>query len=197
MSDPQACPGCGKPLPAKSHHGLCPACLMEQAMASRTMDTTAGAGPAFPPPTPEEVAEHFPQFEILECLGRGGMGIVYKARQKSLKRMVAIKILAPERVGEERFAERFSAEAELLAKLSHPHIVTVHDFGETDGLFYIVMEFIDGVNLRDLLREGKMAPEQALAIVPPICEALEYAHDKGSSTATSSRRISCSTGRAG
>jgi tRNA A-37 threonylcarbamoyl transferase component Bud32 len=179
MSDPQACPGCGKPLPAKSHHGLCPACLMEQAMASRTMDTTAGAGPAFPPPTPEEVAEHFPQFEILECLGRGGMGIVYKARQKSLKRMVAIKILAPERVGEERFAERFSAEAELLAKLSHPHIVTVHDFGETDGLFYIVMEFIDGVNLRDLLREGKMAPEQALAIVPPICEALEYAHDKG------------------
>ena len=107
------------------------------------------------------------------------MGAVYKARQKSLNRLVAIKILAPERVGEGRFAERFTIEAELLAKLGHPHIVTIHDFGETGGLFYLVMEFIDGVNLRDLLRDGKMEPEQALAIVPPICDALQYAHDKG------------------
>jgi serine/threonine protein kinase len=92
---------------------------------------------------------------------------------------VAIKVLAPERVHEERFAEHFEREAKTLAKMSHPNIVTVFDHGETEGLFYIVMEFIDGVNLRDLLREGKMDPEQALAIVPPVCEALEYAHDKG------------------
>lgn len=106
------------------------------------------------------------------------MGVVYKARQKSLNRLVAIKILAPERGRESRFAERFAREAELLAQLNHPHIVTIHDFGETDGLFYLVMEFVDGVNLRDLLRDGKIAPKQALAIVPPICEALQYAHDK-------------------
>ncbi|RYD61465.1 MAG: serine/threonine protein kinase, partial [Verrucomicrobiaceae bacterium] len=113
------------------------------------------------------------------CLGRGGMGVVYKARQKSLNRLVAIKILAPERERDARFAERFAKEAEMLAKLSHPHIVTIHDFGETGGLYYLVMEFINGVNLRDLLRDGKMAPEQALAIVPPICEALQFAHDHG------------------
>jgi len=132
-----------------------------------------------PPLSPEELAEKFGQFEILECLGRGGMGVVYKARQKSLNRTVAIKILAPEREHDARFAERFAREAELLARLSHPHIVTIHDFGQTGGLFYLVMEYVDGVNLRELLRDGKIEPEQALAIVPPICDALQYAHDKG------------------
>jgi len=180
MTDKHLCTECGKTLPEGSAHGLCPACLMGQAMASRTVETVGENEPPLPPPpSPEEIADKFPQFEIVECLGRGGMGVVYKARQKSLDRWVAIKVLAPERVHEERFAEHFEREAKTLAKMSHPNIVTVFDHGETSGLFYIVMEYVDGVNLRDLLREGKMEPEQALAIVPPICEALEYAHDKG------------------
>jgi serine/threonine protein kinase len=159
---------------------VCPACLMGQALASRTLAETLHGDETPPdPPSPEEIADKFAQFEIVECLGRGGMGVVYKARQKSLDRWVAIKVLAPERIHEERFSEHFEREAKTLAKMSHPHIVTVHDHGETDGLFYIVMEYVDGLNLRDLLREGKMEPEQALAIVPPICEALEYAHEKG------------------
>jgi len=174
----QTCPDCGAPLPPESPQALCPACLLRQALASRTLagkDKT----PSPTPPTPEEIADQFPQFEITECLGRGGMGVVYKARQKSLDRWVAIKVLAPERSGEEKFAERFAREAATLAKLNHPNIVTVHDFGETGAIFYIVMEYVDGVNLRDLLRDGKMDPKQALAIVPPICDALQYAHDKG------------------
>ena len=179
------CPECGKPVPAESQHQVCPACLLAQALASGTAfdpaaaSSSSSAKPQPPPPAPEEIAGKFPQFEILSCLGRGGMGVVYKARQKSLNRLVAIKILAPGREHDARFAERFAREAELLAKLSHPHIVTIHDFGETGGLFYIVMEFVDGVNLRDLLREGKIEPRQALAIVPPVCEALQYAHDHG------------------
>ncbi len=182
MTDPlptSACPDCGAPLPPESPQSLCPACLMRQALASRTVALDGDKTPQLPPLSPEEIADRFPGYEILECLGRGGMGAVYKARQKSLNRLVAIKILAPERVGEGRFAERFTIEAELLAKLGHPHIVTIHDFGETGGLFYLVMEFIDGVNLRDLLRDGKLEAQQALAIVPPICDALQYAHDKG------------------
>jgi predicted Ser/Thr protein kinase len=177
-TDAILCPECGKPVPPASQHQVCPACLLRQALASGTLVDGAPATAA-PPPSPEEIARKFPQFEVTECLGRGGMGVVYKARQKSLDRWVAIKILPPERVGDGKFAERFAREAAILAKLSHPNIVTIHDFGETGGWFYIVMEYVDGVNLRDLLREGKLDPRQALAIVPPICEALQYAHDKG------------------
>ena len=173
------CPDCGAPLPPESPYALCAACLLRQALSSQTRIDERKPTPFFPPHTPEEIADRFPGFEILECLGRGGMGVVYKARQKSLDRWVAIKIVAPEKHGEERFSGRFAQEAATLAKLSHPNIVTIHDFGETDGLFYIVMEFVDGVNLRDLVSEGRLAPEQALAIVPPICDALQYAHEKG------------------
>jgi serine/threonine protein kinase/biopolymer transport protein ExbD len=177
MNTSPLCPECGKPLPAGSDH--CPACLMAQAMASRTLDGDSGKTVPRPPPEPEEIAGKFPQFEILECLGRGGMGVVYKARQKALDRIVAIKILAGEWQDYSGFAGRFEKEAKLLARLNHPNIVTIHDFGNAGGLFHIVMEFIDGVNVRDLLRDGKMAPEQALAIVPPICDALQFAHDHG------------------
>ena len=178
MSDTKTCGRCGAEMLEESAGGLCPRCLMARNFDSRTMPGDE-APPKAAPLSPEEMKERFPQFEILECLGRGGMGVVYKARQKSLNRLVALKLLAPERGHDARFAERFAREAELLAKLNHPHIVTIHDFGETGGLFYLVMEFVDGVNLRDLLREGKLDPQQALAIVPPICEALQYAHDKG------------------
>jgi capsular polysaccharide biosynthesis protein/tRNA A-37 threonylcarbamoyl transferase component Bud32 len=183
----KTCTRCGSSLSTDAAGGLCPRCLMAMNFESRTMPEGEEA-PQAPVLTPEELAEKFPQFEILECLGRGGMGVVYKARQKSLNRIVAIKILAPEREHEAHFAERFAREAELLAKLNHPHIVTIHDFGVADSqpsstdsqpLFYLVMEFVDGVNLRELLRDGKLEPKQALAIVPPICEALQYAHDKG------------------
>jgi predicted Ser/Thr protein kinase len=172
------CKKCGSELRGDTAGGLCPRCLMALSFASKTMPEEERPNLQVSL-SPEEMREHFPQFEILECLGRGGMGVVYKARQKTLDRLVAIKVLAGERQGDLNFAKRFEREAKLLAQLSHMNIVTVHDFGEADGLYYLVMEYVDGVNLRELLRDGKMAPEQALAIVPPICEALEYAHSKG------------------
>jgi serine/threonine protein kinase len=172
------CTKCGTTIVGETTGGLCPRCLLEMNLASRTMPG-GEASPQIPTPSPGEIAGSFPQFEIVECLGRGGMGVVYKARQKSLDRWVAIKLLAPERVHDERFAEHFEREAKTLARLSHPNIVTVFDHGEADGLFYIVMEFVDGVNLRDLLMDGKMEPAQALAIVPEICAALQFAHDHG------------------
>lgn len=151
-------------------------------LASQTAFTGENAEPQASkkaPPSPEEIAAHFPQFSILECLGRGGMGVVYKAVQKSLDRVVALKILAPEREKDPQFASRFAREAKTLAQLSHPNIVTVHDFGEVDGMCYLVMEFVDGMNLRQLLRDQKLTPQEALAIVPPVCEALQYAHNRG------------------
>ena len=140
-------------------------------MAVNLSPETELTGATSPTPvSPEEIAARLPQYEILEFLGRGGMGVVYKARQTALDREVAIKVLAGEWQDDADFAARFEREAKTLAQMSHPNIVTIHDFGEADGLYYIVMEFVDGVNLRDLLSDGKMEPEQALAIVPSICE---------------------------
>ena len=136
-------------------------------------------GRVFEPPTVEELGALFPQLEILEFIGKGGMGAVYKARQKELDRIVALKILPPAMSGAAGFAERFTREAKALAKLNHPGIVTIHEFGRADGLFYFLMEFVDGVNLRQLLAKGRVSPREALAIVPEICDALQFAHDHG------------------
>ncbi len=107
------------------------------------------------------------------------MGAVYKARQKQLDRIVALKILPPG-IGEEpAFAERFAREARALARLNHPNVVTLYEFGQADGLFYFLMEFVDGVSLRQLFHAGRIAAREALAIVPQICDALQYAHDQG------------------
>ncbi|MCZ7639074.1 MAG: serine/threonine protein kinase [Verrucomicrobia bacterium] len=132
-----------------------------------------------PPPPREALAAALPQFEILELIGQGGMGCVFKARQPQLRRLVALKIL-PAALGQDlKFAARFTREAQALAALNHPHIVTIHDFGQAGGFFYLVMELVDGVSLRQLLREGRLPPETALAIVPKICEALQFAHERG------------------
>jgi serine/threonine protein kinase len=147
--------------------------------ATETVLTGADALAAQPPLSPAELAPHFPQLEIIECLGRGGMGVVYKARQKSLNRVVALKLLAPERVADTKFAQRFTHEAQALAALNHPSIVTIHDFGQAGGFYFLLMEFVDGVNLRQAMKGGRFTPEQALAVVPPVCEALQYAHEHG------------------
>ena len=129
-------------------------------------------GPAKKPPTPPlpvaDVAKLFPQLEILECLGRGGMGAVYKARQPRLDRLVALKILSPEKQGNQKFAERFEREARALARLHHPNIVAVFDFGEVQGNFYLLMEFVDGLTLRQVLEDRKLSATEALTIVPKI-----------------------------
>ena len=172
-----SCPKCGAALPAEATAGLCPRCLMAEAM--EPTQTGAGDAPPQEPISPEELAPHFPQLEILECLGRGGMGVVYKARQKSLNRLVALKLLAPERVADEAFAKRFSQEAQALAALNHPSIVTIYDFGQAGGFYFLLMEFVDGVNLRQAMKADRFTPEQALAVVPPVCEALHFAHEHG------------------
>jgi predicted Ser/Thr protein kinase len=149
-------------------------------MAEAMQPTRAGdAAAALPPLPPAELAPHFPQLEILELLGRGGMGVVYRARQKSLNRLVALKLLAPDRADDPAFAARFEKEAQALAALNHPNIVAVYDFGRAGGFYYLLMEYVDGVNLRQLLRARRLSPREALAIVPPICDALQCAHDHG------------------
>ena len=144
--------------------------------------TTGGSHLRWQPPTPEHLQEMLPAYEILNILGQGGMGAVYKGRQKSLDRIVAIKILPPE-AGEDdmQFVERFKNEARTMAKMNHPAIVHVYDFGETtEGQLFIVMEFIDGTDVAKMIQEKKKLPEDyALAITAHVCDALGYAHTQG------------------
>jgi predicted Ser/Thr protein kinase len=139
----------------------------------------AGSAAPFVAPSVEEVARLFPQLEIVGFIGQGGMGAVYKARQPALDRLVALKILARGVAGDAGFAERFHREARALARLNHPNIVAVHDFGEAGGRPYLIMELVDGANLRQVEAAGRLTPEQALAIVPQICDALQFAHNEG------------------
>jgi prepilin-type processing-associated H-X9-DG protein len=142
--------------------------------------TSATPPGGFVPPEPAELAEKFPQLEIIELLGQGGMGAVYKARQKQLERFVALKILPPEVGRDPAFAERFTREARSMAKLNHQYVVTLYEFGHTeDGLYYLLMEFVDGTDLRHVIQTGELGTNEALAIVPQVCEALHYAHEEG------------------
>jgi predicted Ser/Thr protein kinase len=172
---PKQCPQCGAARPSGALEGLCPACLLRQGP-----DTGPAPGSVpFQPPTLEEVAKLFPQLEILAFIGKGGMGAVYKARQPELDRLVALKILPPQAAGGAGFAERFNREARALAKLNHPNIVAVHEFGQAGGSPFFIMEFVDGLTLRQLEQAGRLSPGEALRIVPQICEALQFAHDEG------------------
>src|SRR4051812_46404002 len=121
------CPRCGGPIPTEAPQGLCPKCLMAQ--ASIPTETGEGGSAKATPPSLSELAAAFPQLEILELIGQGGMGSVFKARQPKLERFVALKILPRAAPTGSAFAERFTREGRLLARLNHPNIVTIHDFG--------------------------------------------------------------------
>ena len=184
-----ACPECGSPISSSGNPGPCPACLMKMGMQAwqenrGTQDPRLGAtvGMTQSHAVQMEIAElgdRFPQFEILHKVGHGGMGTVWCARQKSLNRLVALKVIRPEAHQRQEFADRFAREARAMAKLGHPNIVTVHDYGQLDDLYYFVMEYVDGINLRQLLRSNRLTCKQALEIVPAICDALQFAHDGG------------------
>jgi serine/threonine protein kinase len=177
ISENPVCPRCGSPVPSDAPGGQCPKCLLG-AVAAPTEP------PAPPPvhgewPSLEEVRAAFPDLEIEGEIGRGGMAVVFKARQRHLDRLIALKVLAPWLAAEPGFAERFSREARVLARLNHPNIVTIHDFGQAARFFYLLMEYVDGVNLRQAMQAGRFAPAQALGLVPKICDALQYAHGEG------------------
>ena len=197
MTEKRQCPKCGAELSPDAAQGLCPKCLLDAGLESQTASAhgEAATGPFVTPsqaaaatvPKPERfaapgletLAAQFPQLDNFEHLGRGGMGVVYKARQRQLNRPVAVKILPPSAGDDPAFAERFTREAQALARLNHSNIVQVYDFGRTEDHFYFIMEYVDGVNLRALIHDGQLKPEEALKIVPQICEALQFAHDEG------------------
>ena len=174
------CPRCQTPINTELMNGMCPGCLL------------AAAQPLSPPQHPtgfdnlsmEKIVELLPDFEILREIGRGGMGVVFEARQKNLGRIVALKVVE-DSTGDAEFSVRFEREARAMAMLHHPNIVTIHDCGERTSadestkIQYLTMEFVDGLNLRQLAVGAQLSPNEAMQLVPQLCNAIQYAHDQG------------------
>jgi serine/threonine protein kinase len=179
------CPVCGKTAVPDAPQGLCPECLMKSGFDTRGPGEAGGGKSAFVPPSVEQMARLFPQLEILELLGQGGMGAVYKARQPALGRLVALKILPPKSAADPGFAERFNREARALARLNHPNIVAVYDFGQAVDIPYFLMEYVEGSTLRQVVQAGRLSPHDTPRMA------------RESFTGTSSRRTYCSTRKAG
>jgi serine/threonine-protein kinase len=117
------------------------------------------------------------RYELIEKIGGGGMALVYKAKCRLLDRVVAVKILRPEFTNDEEFVKRFRIEAQAAASLSHPNIVSIHDVGHEDDVHYIVMEYVDGITLKEyILKKGLLSWKEAVSIASQICSAIEQAH---------------------
>jgi serine/threonine protein kinase len=174
------CPECGSPLSDQSPLGLCPRCILRLGMGGSQWATVDDLHDSTGmPPKSCAFAGLFPELEILEPIGKGGMAVVYKARQIKLDRLVALKLIRPEVAEHPAFFDRFSREARAMARLNHSNIVRIYDFGETGGLYHLMMELVEGNDLRRRIGHGPMEPKSALVIALQICDALHYAHERG------------------
>lgn len=173
--DPILCRTCGSTLHGRDFE--CSNCLFQFALDVGTVERTRA--PAFAPPDADRLAALMPDLELQELIGRGGMGAVYKVRQIRLGRLAALKVLPPERAADPAFVERFFREAQVLAQFSHPNIVDVYDMGQRGPFMYILMEYVVGRSLRDVIRDGGPTAAEALRLTMNLCAALQYAHDLG------------------
>ncbi len=177
----QVCLVCGAPCEPCLVNGLAPTPIaatltppVKDTDPQATIPLTPGTAPAVASPT-----ICIPGYQILSELGRGGMGVVYKARHLRLDCIVALKmILAGSHAGEIE-VQRFRVEAQSVAKLRHPHIVQVYDVGEADGQHYLALEFVDGGSLADRLRQGPLEPEQAASLLAALARGVDHAHQHG------------------
>jgi formylglycine-generating enzyme required for sulfatase activity/predicted Ser/Thr protein kinase len=175
-TDTLTCLSCGAPLAADG--GDCASCLFQLAADIGTIERAVNA-PAFTPPDPDRLAALLPELEFHGLIGRGGMGAVYRVTQKRLGRSAALKVLPPERAVDPAFVERFFREAQALGQLAHPHVVEVYDMGQRGPYLYILMEFVEGRSLREVIRDRSVGPAEALRMAVSLCSALECAHAQG------------------
>ena len=165
MTTAHVCPQCGKPLPSDGPQGLCPACLLKAALPGQSdvesaatvlpdsLSATASA------PEAGTRLKYFGDYELLEEIARGGMGVVWKARQTSLNRDVALKMIRAGALAGPDEVERFLREAEAAANLQHPNIVAIHEVGEHGGQHYFSMDYVAGRDLGALVKDGPLSPQ--------------------------------------
>lgn len=190
MPPERTCAGCGQRLPEDADELLCPVCAL-RAIAEGSADEPA-VGPVRsdpelkPEPTDAGRGEMVPtrtgsfgDYELVEEIARGGMGVVYKARQKTLNRVVALKMVLGGPMASGAARQRFLAEAQAAARLQHPNIIAIHEVGQFGGQPFFSMDYVEGPNLAALLRDGPLPPRRAAGYVKTIAEAVAYAHGKG------------------
>lgn len=192
MNQPQLnkgsrCVQCGAELPENCSGGVCTSCLKTAGLDEETQvdtgeEASTGAGSsgseARCAPALDRV-RYFGDYEILEEIARGGMGVVYKARQASLNRTVALKMILAGELARAEDVQRFRTEAEAAANLQHPSIVAIHEVGEHGGQHYFSMDYIEGQNLAELVKDGPLPPRRAAELLKAIAEAIHYAHQRG------------------
>ena len=201
------CPKCGGKIPADAPEGGCPGCLLESglglfadasvagvdssAIAAYSAEAVAKAGsakaddpgrPASPMPATTRLAEllgELGDYELLEEVGRGGQGVVFRARQKSLNRTVALKVISLGQWASTTHLKRFRREAEAAASLDHPGIVPIYEVGERDGSCYFSMKFIEGGQLDEVVRRQPMSIRRAVELIAKVARTVQYAHEHG------------------
>jgi tRNA A-37 threonylcarbamoyl transferase component Bud32 len=187
MGAARLCPQCGAELPVDAPAGLCPRCLLQQGIGEDSGTPSSRANdPTLAPrltdsrgAAPGSKVRYFGDYEILEEIARGGMGVVYKARQLSLNRTVALKMILAGELATPEARQRFRTEAEAAANLQHQNIVAIHEVGEHEGQQYFSMDFVDGKNLAEIVRGNPLSAEQAASYVKSIAEAVHFAHQRG------------------
>ncbi len=189
MNKLQTCQTCDAQFDSQDG-AMCPKCLLRGVQPSSNQGRAAAVNfnatqtydqgqPIADSVSAERLQSLFPELEVLEVIGHGGMGVVYKARQKNLGREVALKLLSSNLLDDPSFAERFTREARAMAMMNHPNIISIFDFGQRGEHYFLVMEYVDGLNLRQLIQGTKLEPTEAMQLIPQLCDALQYAHDRG------------------
>ena len=167
MASERACSRCGSAFDDSTPDGYCLSCLLREGLGESGEAKPAGGG------------QRFGNYELLEKIGQGGMGVVYRARQINLDRIVAVKLLPFSQFNNDEAVQRFQAEASAAAGLQHPNIVAIHDVGEHEGQHYFSMELIEGRTLAEIVREKPLPAKRAATYLKTVAEAVHYAHEHG------------------
>ena len=171
ISSPKVCSKCGARIFADAPRGFCSVCLFKTGLGGFVEEN--GETP------PMRIPMHFGDYELQEEIGRGGQGVVYRARQKSLNRTVALKIIVLGHWATDRHLKRFRLEAEAAARLNHPSIVPIHEVGERDGCCYFTMNLIEGGQLDEVVRREAISIRRAAELIAKLARTVHYAHDHG------------------
>ena len=184
------CDKCGAKIPADARQGVCPACQLETGLGLLAGEPVAGVvnpggDESVRAPDKKKIARSsailgdFGDYEVQEEIGRGGQGVVYRARQKSLNRTVALKVIGLGHWATEAHLKRFRREAEAAASLEHPGIVPIYEVGERDGSCYFSMKFVEGGQLDEVVRREQMPPRRAVELIAKVARTVHYAHEHG------------------